>query len=964
MRHLASNARAMARALALSLGVLIGGFAVSAGPAAAGDGPASPPIAVGAQHVCVLPGDGTVICWGDNTVGQLGNGAFADPNAPAGDILRLNTVVTSEPGVGETCDQLAEQVELCHGGSNALSGVVAITAGASHTCALLHDTTVRCWGANAPFDGGIGGLFYSGGQLGDGTTHARANPVTVVAGPGVTSPLHDVRAISAGGASTCALLEDGTAMCWGNAPQRTSPVPIPVLAASGQPLTGIAQLSVGDTHACARLLDSTAVCWGTRPDILGGDDVNGVADNGYPVAVMDAGQSAGALGGIDAVSVGHGVVNGPNGFALGHACALLAGSVSCWGVNDVSQLGNGVPTSETAGYAVHVQAGPGSDLELSDVSAIAAGTYFTCALIGDGGVKCWGLGFGTPPGNPQGFEGAGVPIVVAAPSEHAVALAAGRGFCYLKDNGAVVCPQDPYGGLLLGSIPLVVVPGSAPTPSPSLSPHPSPGGSPVASLAANASPQPAGPLAQGFYPVDRILGPATDGQITLTQIEVDGVGHVRLSLLYRNTGTVPWALGCRAGPQGVSLTLQGGRVVPASDTFCSHNVGETWSLPIGGTLESWAIFPVVDSDGAPFSLTWYSWSLRDISLRAPDRPSLRESVPTPAEINLDPVILTETVVIGAGIVLLLPFPGSLFNSTLEANYPEVSGWVRRLRRFPARLVGRAPTPPSADAPPSPVATNADFWARPTGIAAFVLLSTLVSCFLDPTFGLSVTSLATFLGIGGGIVLTTLAWDVPAAMRYRRIGASWTVRALPGTLVIGIACVLITRLTDVHPGYLYGLIIAMGATTNLSVEEQGRSSVWGAAGTLVVALVAWLALWLVNSIGPARGDPGFLFVVVQTVLAAAVSGGVFLAAFGMIPLRFLTGHAILTWKWRPWAVFALIGLFAFLTIIVNPQNGYLSDTTRTPLFTIVALLVFFGVGSVAFWGSFWLRGRRAERAAKS
>jgi alpha-tubulin suppressor-like RCC1 family protein len=81
-----------------------------------------------------------------------------------------------------------------------------IDAGFAHTCALLEDRTVRCWGSNLS------------GQLGDGTTDARLNPVSVLAsGTAGASPvvLGGVTQIAAGDSHTCALLEDGTVRCWG-----------------------------------------------------------------------------------------------------------------------------------------------------------------------------------------------------------------------------------------------------------------------------------------------------------------------------------------------------------------------------------------------------------------------------------------------------------------------------------------------------------------------------------------------------------------------------------------------------------------------------------------------------------------------------------------------------------------------------------------------------------------------------
>ena len=94
-------------------------------------------------------------------------------------------------------------VKAAAGSTSALSGVQAVALGQGHTCALLVNGTVKCWGYN----------FY--GELGDGTTTERHTPVTVKAAAGSTSPLSGVIAVAVGDSHSCALLVGGTVKCWG-----------------------------------------------------------------------------------------------------------------------------------------------------------------------------------------------------------------------------------------------------------------------------------------------------------------------------------------------------------------------------------------------------------------------------------------------------------------------------------------------------------------------------------------------------------------------------------------------------------------------------------------------------------------------------------------------------------------------------------------------------------------------------
>ena len=153
---------------------------VSPTPAAS----SSPQIAVSGEHACALPGDGTVKCWGLNYFGELGDGTRTASSVPAGDTLPLVTVT----------------VIAAAGSSTPLTGVTAIAAGLRHTCAVLTDTTVKCWGWNVA------------GQLGNG---ARINSLDPVDVSGLTS---GVTAITASKNYACALTGAGAVKCWGVSP--------------------------------------------------------------------------------------------------------------------------------------------------------------------------------------------------------------------------------------------------------------------------------------------------------------------------------------------------------------------------------------------------------------------------------------------------------------------------------------------------------------------------------------------------------------------------------------------------------------------------------------------------------------------------------------------------------------------------------------------------------------------------
>lgn len=310
------------------------------------------------------------------------------------------------------------------------------------------------------------------------------------------------------------------------------------------------------------------------------------------------------------------------------------------------------------------------------------------------------------------------------------------------------------------------------------------------------------------------------------------------------------------------------------------------------------------------------------------------SVPPPNMVSTEPLILAQSLALAGLLVLLMPFPAQLFNSTLETHYGTVRRWFRldALQRATGRMSG--------------------FWESFVGILAFVFLAAVIYALLDPTVGLDASGAATIAGLAIGIVLTTIMASGPLLMNAIRTGTAWRIRALPATLFVGLVCVLISRLTGFLPGYLYGVILGFVFARELSRSEQGRANGLAAAALLGMALLAWLGLAL---IGP---DPsGVVATIAATTFSTLLVAGLEAVVFGLLPFRFLPGEPLHATNRLFWAALLFVGAFCFFHILINPASGYLSSSATTPLFATVALLVAFGLLSIAFWAYF--RNRPVE-----
>jgi hypothetical protein len=237
------------------------------------------------------------------------------------------------------------------------------------------------------------------------------------------------------------------------------------------------------------------------------------------------------------------------------------------------------------------------------------------------------------------------------------------------------------------------------------------------------------------------------------------------------------------------------------------------------------------------------------------------------------------------LLLFMAFASELFNSTFESNYDEIAGWLRLRRRGTANPGRRS------------------LWATPLGVAIFMAAGAAVYLLLDPELAIGLDALATYFGLLAGLAITMLAFELPGLLMYRRrTSTSAGVRALPWTLPAAIACVAVSRVAGLEPGYLYGILLGLVFGQEIGARDEGRQSAAGAAWTLAVALLAWIGLDWLRANDPTLSP--FSLLLLETAMAAVVVGGLEAVALGLLPMRFLAGASCRASRrrrcWRRWA----------------------------------------------------------------
>lgn len=353
-------------------------------------------LVAGSDFTCLLDSNGAIRCWGQNDVGQLGNGDASVTRSLAPVLV-----------VG-------------------ITNAVEISAYARHACALLRDGTAKCWG------------FGADGQLGDGVAYGTSSPTFIpaftatpvtVKNPAGSAALSGLRTIGTGTEHSCAVRDsDGAVFCWGDEQSghlgngltaSLRLLPVQVETSSGF-LTGIVDLAVGRETSCGLSAVGAAFCWG-------GNQFGQLAN---PLLINTSVNPNTFYPALEATQWGN--VTGLRGIGIGgqHICAFTSSAVVCAGGTDTQREFSNterktslwfypesgaqqvaltksatciLTSSNTVKCAGHINVAGYNNVwvndlgptgmfvngELSDVRGVAAGEEHLCAYR-DNGITCWG----------------------------------------------------------------------------------------------------------------------------------------------------------------------------------------------------------------------------------------------------------------------------------------------------------------------------------------------------------------------------------------------------------------------------------------------------------------------------------------------------------------------------------------------------------------------------------------------
>ncbi len=338
----------------------------------------------GFSQTCAILKDGSLWCWGGNMYGEVGDGTTTNRPSPTKIDLGQTVTAVSANGVytvgyvAHTCALLADKTLRCWGDNQfgelgvgdanvhaspevvALPNVAQVAVGGLHTCAVDTSQNLYCWG-------------YNGGSTGDGTTT-----------PSTTMPamvMSSVVKVACGAGHTCVIKTDGNLYCWGT--NSDGEVGLGTMTDDVQPAdTGIVSMSnggalgtileavAGDEATCARS-GIGVFCWGNNQyGQLGIGSMGTTTNQDSPVAL--------SLPSVTQLA-----------FGSQHAGAVTAAGPYLWGWNDMGQLGDGNPLNSDTPVLVPL---PGT-------ASLGLAFASSCALTTSHELYCWGYNAGGALGN-------------------------------------------------------------------------------------------------------------------------------------------------------------------------------------------------------------------------------------------------------------------------------------------------------------------------------------------------------------------------------------------------------------------------------------------------------------------------------------------------------------------------------------------------------------------------------------
>lgn len=312
-------------------------------------------------------------------------------------------------------------------------------------------------------------------------------------------------------------------------------------------------------------------------------------------------------------------------------------------------------------------------------------------------------------------------------------------------------------------------------------------------------------------------------------------------------------------------------------------------------------------------------------------PSVLSALPTPQAAGTAPQQLSLALIVTVILVLLTAFPTALLNSASEIAGERIAAWRTSRRSVEDER--------AAQAQPDRGWTHSWWWAA-TGVAA----ASIIGAFVDPEFGFNPGSARMLFAVATGFAVdVALGWTVVILLMRRFVPDARTSFAFrPLTLLVVVAAVAFTRLTNFEPGILFGLVAGVTFAVAAGRVVAARAVLIALGYAFLVAFAAWLGY---GAVAATAVDSVAHVLLVETLAAVSIAGMAALP-IALVPLRGMPGHAVWSWNRWVWAGCYGLGLFAFFIVLMPMPFSW--EEVPLDLAAWIGIYLVYAIVAVGAW----------------
>ena len=327
------------------------------------------------------------------------------------------------------------------------------------------------------------------------------------------------------------------------------------------------------------------------------------------------------------------------------------------------------------------------------------------------------------------------------------------------------------------------------------------------------------------------------------------------------------------------------------------------------------------------------------------RSNLADRLLTPTELDLSAEHLAEGGLVALILVALLYLPVMIFNKATEKNHATIAAWFARPRAWLGAFTAWFPLS-----------------GHPLGtLVAGVVASTSLFAFVEPHFPSEDGSLEYLIGMMLGFTLVSIVffstWRWAVHLLEPQSEGQW--RIYPPYIVLAALLVVFARLAHFLPGVVLGTVAEYEPAKRLKRRTAGIRVVATYTALLILGLVAWFA-WIPVAHAAEEGHASSLTLILDSMLAITFVTALESTAFGLIPMKFLDGDDLYSWRKGLWALMWGASLFWFAFVILNPALSTYGHARTTQAIWLVLLFSLLMIVAVSTWAYFRLRDARLAR----